>query len=228
MPVTTISNRFCQRERLSPVARLRVMSHEPPANTSLSPHVNAMVALSFTNPRCQKISWSGVRRMTGLPYRAAPDRVRGLVQPQRNESGRKKPEEAHEGARPPASRDNVEPSQHDTHPQQEAATEPERGVWRCDALTHRPPQSTEERAAEHSSGRPGQHQHQSVIHHYSRPAWLCPPWRPSATRSHSQPSVRQPAVPESRNGDPRGDGPATAQARRPAASERPPTTRRRP
>src|SRR3984885_10278026 len=114
MPVTTISNRFCQRERSSPVARLRVMSHEPPARTSMSPHVNTMVALSFTKPRCQKISWSGVRRMAGLLYRAAPDRVRRLGEPQRDEAGRKKPEEAHEGARPPAVRDNGESGQH--HP----------------------------------------------------------------------------------------------------------------
>src|ERR1017187_10003577 len=66
MPVTTISNRFCQRERFSSVESLRVMSFEPTASTSISPHVNTMVPLSLRNPCCQKIISSGLRRMNGL------------------------------------------------------------------------------------------------------------------------------------------------------------------
>jgi len=46
--------RFCQRERSRPVESLRVMSLEPPASTSISPHVNTMVALSLNTPYCQK------------------------------------------------------------------------------------------------------------------------------------------------------------------------------
>jgi hypothetical protein len=49
MPVTTISKRFCQRERFRSVESLRVMSLEPTTSTSISPHVNTMVALSLKN-----------------------------------------------------------------------------------------------------------------------------------------------------------------------------------
>src|SRR5665213_1031275 len=66
MPVTTISSRFCQRERFSSVERLRVMSFEPTASTNISPHVNTIVPLSLINQCCQKIISSGLRRIAGL------------------------------------------------------------------------------------------------------------------------------------------------------------------
>ena len=55
MAVTTISKRFCQRERFKSVESLRVMSFEPTASTSISPQVKTMVPLSLRNPYCQKI-----------------------------------------------------------------------------------------------------------------------------------------------------------------------------
>ena len=66
MPVTTISKRFCQRERFRSVESLRVMSFEPTTSTSISPQVNTIVPLSLKNLCCQKIIWSGLRRMTDL------------------------------------------------------------------------------------------------------------------------------------------------------------------
>src|SRR4030042_6931926 len=61
----TLSARAAVVER-GPVGGLRVMSFEPTASTSISPHVNTMVALSLRNPCCQKIISSGLRRMAGL------------------------------------------------------------------------------------------------------------------------------------------------------------------
>jgi hypothetical protein len=65
MPVTTISRRFCQRERFRPMESLRVMSLEPTASTSISPHVNNG-GVEFEKPYCQKMISSGLRRMAGL------------------------------------------------------------------------------------------------------------------------------------------------------------------
>ena len=76
MAVTTISSRFCQRERSNPMESLRVMSFEPTASTSISPQVKTMVALSLRNPYCQKIISSGLRRMAGLCRCSAREFVR--------------------------------------------------------------------------------------------------------------------------------------------------------
>ena len=67
MPVTTISRRFCQRERSSPVESLRVMSFEPTASTNISAQVNTIVPLSLINPYRQKIISSGLRRIRWPP-----------------------------------------------------------------------------------------------------------------------------------------------------------------
>ena len=83
MAVTTISSRFCQRERCRPVESLRVMSFEPTASTSISPHVNTIVPLSLRNPYCQKImlvgakahDWPPVPIELALPPAAACSRV---------------------------------------------------------------------------------------------------------------------------------------------------------
>ena len=56
IPVTMISSRFCQRERVCSVESLRVMSHDPATSTNINAHVNTMVPLSTRNPCCQKIS----------------------------------------------------------------------------------------------------------------------------------------------------------------------------
>ena len=61
--VTRISSRHCQRESCRPVPSLRVTSADPATSTSINAQVNTMVALSLTNPCCQKIHWSGLRRM---------------------------------------------------------------------------------------------------------------------------------------------------------------------
>src|SRR5580692_7649348 len=66
MPVTTISRRFCQRDRFKSAESLRVMSFAPTDSTSISPQVNTIVPFSLKKPCCQKINWSGLRRMAGL------------------------------------------------------------------------------------------------------------------------------------------------------------------
>ena len=86
MPVTTISRRFCQRERFRSVESLRVMSFEPTASTSISPQVNTMVPLSLRNPCCQKIISSGLRRMAGLLCRASLVFDRRAGQPRHDEA----------------------------------------------------------------------------------------------------------------------------------------------
>jgi hypothetical protein len=47
MPVTRISSRFCQRERVRSLDSLAVMSSEPTTSTSISAQVKTMVALSL-------------------------------------------------------------------------------------------------------------------------------------------------------------------------------------
>src|ERR1022692_1493719 len=120
MPVTTISRRFCQGERSRPTESLRVMSLEPTASTSISPHVNTMVPLSLRNPCCQKIISSGLRRMTGL---LCP--VSWLFhrsgEPCHDNACHEKSKQADQQPLPMTVRDKIETSQDDGHSQQSAA-----------------------------------------------------------------------------------------------------------
>src|SRR5665647_692541 len=124
MPVTTISKRFCQRERFKSVDSLRVISFEPTASTSISPQVNTIVALSLKNPCCQKINWSGLRRMTGLLH----CRVRMFDwragQPHHDDSRDDKSEQTNDDPLPISTPDKIKSTVHDAHPQQHAAEKP--------------------------------------------------------------------------------------------------------
>src|SRR5665647_3314919 len=100
IPVTTISSRFCQRERVRSVESLRVMSLEPTARNSIKPHVKTMVPLSFKNPCCQKIISSGLRRMANL-----------LGQPCHDLARHDKTQQARQPALPIATRRNIKHGQ---------------------------------------------------------------------------------------------------------------------
>src|SRR5271157_5467653 len=148
MPVTTISSRFCQRERFSSLERLRVMSFEPSASTNISPHVNAIVPLSLINPCCQKIISSGLRRIAGLrcPGVAMFDRRAG--QPLHDEACQDKANETQQPPLPILAPDKIKSSQGKAHPQQHAAEEPKRRPLGRNAPDDRPPKAAEEKRAE--------------------------------------------------------------------------------
>src|ERR1017187_423528 len=188
MPVTTISKRFCQRERFRSVESLRVMSFDPTASTSISPHVKTMVPLSLRNPCCQKIIWSGLRRMAGLLCRAALVPSRWPGQPHYGQACQDKPKETHDQPLPMPAADKVKSSQGNAHPRQQAGEEPKRRLLGRNTLANRPPKSAEEYRAEPPSGRTRQHQHQSFIHRYPPvpPAWPCLPWQPNARHLNSR------------------------------------------
>src|SRR5208282_2526960 len=124
MPVTTISRRFCQRDRFIPVESLRVTSLEPTASTSISPQVNTIVPFSLKTPCCQKIIWSGLRRMNGLlgcGFRVLGPRA---GQSHQDESRDDKSDQACDHPFPMPAPDEIKPGQSNAHPQQAAANEP--------------------------------------------------------------------------------------------------------
>src|SRR5271166_2402018 len=166
MPVTTISSRFCQRERFSSVERLRVMSFEPTASTNISPHVNAIVPLSLINPCCQKIISSGLRRIAGLrcPGVAMFDRRAG--QPLHGEACQDKAKQTQQPPLPILAPDKIKSRQGNARPKQHAAEEPQRRALRRNALNNRPPEATEEKRAEQQACRQSRCQKQNFIHRY--------------------------------------------------------------
>src|SRR5450830_1458161 len=105
MLVTTISSRFCQRERVWSVVSLRVMTLEPTTSSSIKPQVNTMVPLSLKNPCCQKIISSGLRRMASLRCQARHDQSR-----------HHKTEQTTHHALPVVARDDVKTSHRHAHP----------------------------------------------------------------------------------------------------------------
>src|SRR5665647_582083 len=230
MPVTTISSRFCQRERFRPVESLRVMSFEPTASTSISPHVNTIVPLNLRNPCCQKIISSGLRRITGLrrPGFVMFDRRAG--QPLHREAGQNKAKQTHQPPPPIFAPDEIESRQGHTHPQEHTGEEPQRRPWRRNALNDRPPETAEENRAEQQARRQRRCQNQDFIHRYppDRPESPCLPWPPSATHSNSRWRARPSTTPASRRACP--DNVRRARYRAPprAASESPPTSRSTP
>src|ERR1019366_5793053 len=133
MPVTTISSRFCQRERFSSVERLRVMSFEPTANTNISPHVNTIVPLSLINPCCQKIISSGLRRIAGLRCPGVVMFDRRAGQPLHDEPCQNKAKQTQQPSLPILAPDEIKSRQRTAHPQQHAAEEPQRRPWRRNA-----------------------------------------------------------------------------------------------
>src|ERR1035437_690228 len=179
MPVTTISSRFCQRERVRSVESLRVMSLAPKANTSIRPQVNTMVALSLKNPCCQKIISSGLRRMANL-----------MGQPCHDLARHDKTQQARQPALPIATRRNIKPGQRQPHAQQPTGQQPKGWLVGRQGLAHSPPQPTEEKRAEHAARGPGQHQGQHVIHRHSpvRRAWPDLPCSPPTTYSKKPPT----------------------------------------
>src|ERR1039458_9769663 len=188
MPVTMISKRFCQRERLSSVERLRVISFEPTASTSISPHVNTILPLSLKNPCCQKIIWSGLRRMAGLlccGVRTFDQRAR---QPHHDVSRDAKSEQAYDQPLPIPAPDKIKSKQDHAHPQQHAAEKPQCRMFGRNPLAHRPPKAGEENRAEQKTRDQRERQHNTFIHRYPsfRPAWLFLPWLPNAMHSNSQ------------------------------------------
>src|ERR1035438_4397602 len=183
-----ISSRFCQRERFSSVESLRVISFEPATSTSISPHVNTIVPLSLKYPCCQKIIWSGLRRMGSLLFRAAWVFRPQPGQPCDGETRNDKPQKAREQPLPLAAGNKVKSRQDNAHAQQPAAEKPERRPGGRDPLANRPPQSAEKKRSETSASQPRQRQCQRFIHRHPpvRPASPCPAGQPSTTHSNSR------------------------------------------
>src|ERR1035438_2866594 len=138
MPVTTFSRRFCQRERFKSVESLRGMSFEPTASTIISPHVNTIVPLSLKKPCCQKINWSGLRRMTGLLHRKAGMFDWRARQPHHAESRDDKSQETRHQTLPISAPDKIESNENKTHPEQQASEKPEGRTLGRNSLAHCP------------------------------------------------------------------------------------------
>src|ERR1039458_3953999 len=151
MPVTTISRRFCQRERFRSVESLRVMSFEPAASTSISPQVNTIVPLSLKKPYCQKINWSGLRRMTDLLRCEMGMFDCRAGQPHHEESRDDKSQETCHQPPPISAPDKIKSSEDKTHPQQEAPEKPMRRTLGRNTLAYGPPQAAKENCAERKS-----------------------------------------------------------------------------
>src|SRR5580704_9729259 len=147
MPVTTISRRFCQRARRRSVESLRVASHEPTTSTNIKAHVKAIVPFSLTNPYCQKIMSSGLRRMTASGSRRSLLSSRA-GQPRHDEARHDKAQEARHQPLPASVRHEVEAGQGNAHPHDETAEEPQRRRLGRDALAHRQIKAAEEYRAE--------------------------------------------------------------------------------
>src|SRR5580698_222450 len=136
MPVTIISRRFCQRERFQSVESLRVMSFEPAASTIISPHVNTIVPLSLKKPCCQKINWSGLRRMRGLLRRKAGMFGWCARQPDHAESRDDKSQEARHNALPIYAPDKIKSKQNNARPQQHTSEKPQSRTLGRNPLAH--------------------------------------------------------------------------------------------
>src|SRR5512146_3021498 len=121
MAVTTISSRFCQRERARPAESLRVTSFEPTASTNIDPQVIAMVALSLRIPCCQKMMPSGLRCMTALQCLWRLVLSRRPRQPRYGDACHDKSEETQQQALPMTARDKVKTGEYNAHAQQRAA-----------------------------------------------------------------------------------------------------------
>src|ERR1019366_9493708 len=127
MPVTTISKRFCQRERFRSVESLRVMSLEPTASTSIKPQVNTIVPLSLKKPCCQKINWSGLRRMAGLLRYGSGIFDAGTRQSRHDESCDDKSQQTCHQPLPIPTPDKIEPRENHTHSEEHAPEKPKCG-----------------------------------------------------------------------------------------------------
>src|ERR1035437_4633793 len=208
--VTIISNRFCQRVRFSSVERLRVISLAPKASTSISPHVNTMVPLSLIHPCCQKIIWSGLRRMAGLLNRLLLIFPRRPRQPHHGEPRGDESGERADEPLPVSAADQVESGQDDARAQQAAAEKPARRMSGRNGLAHGPPQTAEENHAEGRARQPRQPPGQRFIHRRLpvRPAWPCPAAPPSTTHSRSRSRGRRPSGRGSTDGRRGGSYPA--------------------
>src|SRR5664279_76838 len=230
MPVTTISSRFCQRERFRPVESLRVMSFEPTASTSISPHVNTMVPLSLRNPCCQKIISSGLRRIAGRLCRRGLAFSRRPGQPRQDEACHDKSKKTQQQPLPMTAGNKVKASQGNAHPQQQTAEEPKRRLVGRSALADRQPKAAKENCAEQHARRQCRRQKQQFIHRYPpvRPASPGLPWPPNATHSNSRSRARPPKAPASRHACPDNVRPTRYRAPRRATSESPPTSRSAP
>src|SRR5580700_2497234 len=141
MPSTTISKRFCQRDRFRSMESRRVTSFEPPASASINTHVNTIVPLSLTNPCCQKIISSGLRRMAGLECRAGLVLLRRPRQQRHGQARHDKSQETRQQSLPAVARDEVKSKQRNAHPHQQAAEEPKRRQLGGNSLSNRPPKA---------------------------------------------------------------------------------------
>src|SRR5512145_2383978 len=106
--VTTSSSKFCQRERSRLVVILRVTTREPTTMMSMIPQVNARVALSLTEPCCQKTISSVLRRMLDPTYGMRLMSARRSNQASDEDTTDGESEHAGEQSLPTAARDEVE------------------------------------------------------------------------------------------------------------------------
>src|ERR1700733_6958931 len=148
MPVTTISSRFCQRERFSFVDRLGGTSFAPTASTNKSPHVKTIVPLSLRNPCCQKIISSGLRRIAGLRWPGVVVFDRRAGQPLHDEACQDKAKETQQPPLPILAPDKIKSHQRNVHPKHHAADEPKRWPLGRNAPDNRPPKAAEEKCAD--------------------------------------------------------------------------------
>src|SRR5581483_5149206 len=153
MPVTTISRRFCQRERFKSVESLRVISFEPAASTIISPHVNTIVPLSLKKPCRQKINWSGLRRMAGLLRCDEVIFGHRAGQPYHTESRDNESYETRHQPLPISASNKIKSKQNNPQPQQHASEKPQRRTLGRDTHAHGPPKTAKENGAEQKSSR---------------------------------------------------------------------------
>src|ERR1700722_13611666 len=142
MPATRISRAHCQREIVTSLARLRVMSLAPATITTISTQVVTIVAFSLTKPCCQRISWSLLRRMLVFkrPARESSD----------GHAGEEKSEQAQRERLPARRSDHVKAGEDKAHAQQHATCEPQGGVCSRERAPNGPPQAAETDHAEES------------------------------------------------------------------------------
>src|ERR1039458_533600 len=227
MPVTTISRKFCQREGLSSVERLRMMSFEPTASTSISTHVNTIVPLSLKNPCCQKTIWSGLRRITCLLRWGVVMFDWRARQPHHDKPRDDKSKETNDQPLPIPAPDKIKSGEDKTHPQQHTAEKPKRRMFGRNTLANRPPKAAKENRAKQKSRDQRECQNQKIIHCRPPflPASLFLPWPPKTTHSNSQAPTRLPIAPASRHVCPDDVCPTRCRAPHRAKSARPPTSR---
>src|SRR5450432_3335457 len=140
------------------------MSFAPTASTIINPHVKTMVPLSLRNPCCQKIIWSGLRRMTGLRCSRVMIFDRRAGQPGHDETCDDKSEQTGQQPPPIAAAEKVKAGERDDHAQKHAAEKPEHGLPGRKALAHGPPKAAEESRAEAKAAGACEQHRQWVIH----------------------------------------------------------------